>query len=131
MCDNIIFMFLIIVYNSLIIRVNLQNFFFCHAKTFQTMTPFIMLFISLDSQWIGLHQVFGLMLQKLLNINFIIENSMKEKKRFGTIGGMFLILLESHEWSIGNIRSWVIFVSKNSETNNKKNLILGSGNKLG
>jgi len=43
-------MFLIIVYNSPTIKVNLQKKHFCHAKIFQTMTPFIMLFISLDSQ---------------------------------------------------------------------------------
>jgi len=43
-------MFLIIVYNSPTIKVNLQKKHFCHAKIFQTMTLFIMLFISLDSQ---------------------------------------------------------------------------------
>jgi hypothetical protein len=74
-----------------------------------------MFFISLDFQWIGLQQVFGLMLQKLLNINFIIENSMTEKKTFWDTWGMFLILLESHEWSIGNIKSWVNFFLKIQE----------------
>jgi hypothetical protein len=44
---------------------------------------------------------------------------------------MFLILSESHEWSIGNIKSWVIFVSKNSGTNLKNKLILGLGKTIG
>jgi hypothetical protein len=111
-------MFLITVYNSPIIKVNLQKKHFCHAKIFQTMTLFIMFFISLDSQWIGLHQVFGLMLQKLLNISFIIENFNELKKTFWENWGMFFKLLKSHEWSIGNIKSWVIFVSRISRTNN-------------
>jgi hypothetical protein len=39
-------MFLIVVYNSHTIKVNLQKKHFCHAKIFQTMTPFIMFFMS-------------------------------------------------------------------------------------
>jgi len=34
-----------------------------------------------------MHQVFGPMVQKLLNLNFIIENSMKSKqKQLGQLG---------------------------------------------
>jgi hypothetical protein len=52
-------------------------------------------------------QVFGLIVQKLLNINFIIENLMKSKNKI-KIGGnwaMILILLENPQISIEDIKS--------------------------
>jgi hypothetical protein len=41
------------------------------------------------------HKVFEPMVQKLLNINLIIENSMKSKQKVWGNWGVFLILLES------------------------------------
>jgi hypothetical protein len=57
--------------------------------------------VTLDSQWIGVHLVFGPMVQKLLNINFIIENSMKSKPKVWGNWGMFLLLLGIPQWLIG------------------------------
>jgi hypothetical protein len=39
------------------------------------MAPLIMLLVSLDFQRIKVHQVFGAMVQKLMNIIFIIEST--------------------------------------------------------
>jgi hypothetical protein len=44
---------------------------------------------------------------------FIIENTMNIF--FKNLGnwGMFLIFLENFQWSIGDIKTWVIFVCRN------------------
>ncbi len=60
---------------------------FSHIEISQTMTPPIKIFIPLDSKWIGVHKVFEPMVQKLLNIDLIIENSMKSKQKvLGQLG---------------------------------------------
>lgn len=61
--------------------------FFGHIKISQIMAPRIKLFIPLDSKRIGVYKVFEPMVQKLLNIDLIIENSMKSKlKVLGQLG---------------------------------------------
>ncbi len=56
------------------------------------MAPPITCLIPLDFQWIGVHLVFGPLVQKLLNINSIIENSMKKNKLLGKLGHAFDIV---------------------------------------
>jgi hypothetical protein len=48
------------------------------------------MFDTIRFSWIGVHLVFGPLVQKLLNINFNIENSMKFlKKIVGEVGACF------------------------------------------
>jgi hypothetical protein len=77
------------------------------------MAPLIMLLVSLDSQRIRVHQVFGPMVQTLMNISFYHwKYNEYFFKNWGN-WGMLLIFLESFQWSIGDIKSWVIFVPRN------------------
>jgi len=86
------------------------------------MAPPITCLIPLDFQWIGVHLVFGPLVQKLLNIKFIIENSLKNlKKIVGEVGACFWYCWKSHQWSIGNIKPWVFFVFGNLITNENSN----------
>jgi hypothetical protein len=70
--------------------------FFGHIEILQTMAPPpIKLFIPLDSKSIGVHKVFEPMVQKLSNIDLIIENSMKSKqKALGQLGCVLDIVVK-------------------------------------
>jgi hypothetical protein len=57
----------------------LKNYLFCW--NIPNTTPPITLLIPLDFQWIRVCQVSVLLVQKLLNINFIIEILMKSKQK--------------------------------------------------
>lgn len=60
---------------------------FGHIEILQTMALPIKLLITLDSKWIGVHKAFEPMMQKLLNIDLLIENSMKSNQKvLGQLG---------------------------------------------